>query len=204
MSKLSALVALILTIGAQPARADDVYWQCASFARVHSGLRIYGDAHRWWQLAEGRYVRGSRPRTGAVLAFTPTGTMRLGHVATVSHVVSPREIDVTHANWSPFGGRRGYVEHDVQVRDVSVLNDWSAVRVWYAPSGQLGTTHYSVTGFIYNERATGPTTPPPRLEYARLDTLDVRPRRARLIGHDVVRLARLELRRVVPISMPRP
>jgi hypothetical protein len=33
--------------------------------------------------------------------------------------------------------------------DVSAANDWSEVRVWYAPLGDLGTTVWPVEGFIY-------------------------------------------------------
>jgi len=194
------LIAVVLGLSAQPASAfDTVYWQCAKFARLHSGLAIYGDAHRWWSLAAGRFERGNRPRVGAVLAFEATDTMRLGHVATVSGILSPREIAVTHANWSPFGGRRGHIEHDVLVRDVSANNDWSAVRVWYAPIGDLGSSHYPVAGFIYGTPAAVTRhIAQPRLSYARLDTMEAmahKPgRRPLLIGADVIRLARLERR----------
>ena len=75
--------------------------------------------------------------------------MQMGHVAAVSKVVDERTILVTHSNWSPIGGRRGQIERDVKVIDVSDAGDWSRVRVWYAPTGELGTTAYSVHGFIY-------------------------------------------------------
>ena len=34
------------------------------------------------------------------------------------------------------------------VVDVSAANDWTAVRVWWAPVGQIGNTTYSTYGFI--------------------------------------------------------
>jgi surface antigen len=190
-----------------PATAQEPYWQCAAFARQFSGIEIRGDAWTWWGLADGHYAKGNRPRIGAVLSFIPSGAMRLGHVATVTQVLSGREITVTHANWSPINGTRGQIERDVLVRDVSDDNDWSRVRVWYAPIGDLGTTAWPVDGFIYAEKTSRPAEPrlqlasatvaplkAPRLAYARIDTLRVgeaQPRRLRL-GGDVIRLAMLE------------
>ncbi|UVO54567.1 CHAP domain-containing protein [Sphingomonas sp. SUN039] len=189
--------------------ADQPYWQCAAFARQFSGIEIRGDAWTWWGLADGRYAKGQRPRVGAVMSFTPSGRMRLGHVATVTQVLGSREIAVTHANWSPINGTRGQIERDVMIRDVSADNDWSRVRVWYAPLGDLGTTAWPVDGFIYPDgtpRLAEPTTiyaaatvaakPVPRLEYARLDTLVVgaAPPKGLRLGSDVMRLAMLESR----------
>ncbi|MFN7053646.1 MAG: hypothetical protein ACK4NH_16130, partial [Gemmobacter sp.] len=57
-----------------------------------------------------------------------------------------------HANWSPIDGRRGQIEDDVRAVDVSEANDWSEVRVWYAPIGNLGTTAWPVNGFIYPDK----------------------------------------------------
>ena len=50
------------------ALAED-YWQCVPFARLMSGIQIFGDAHTWWQQAAGRYQTGFTPkgRGGAVL-----------------------------------------------------------------------------------------------------------------------------------------
>lgn len=31
-------------IGPAPAKADDPYWQCVTFARMFSGINIFGDA----------------------------------------------------------------------------------------------------------------------------------------------------------------
>lgn len=127
------------------------YLECVPYARQTSGIRIYGDAHTWWNQAKGRYARGTEPKVGAVLAIEPFGNSTLGHVATVSRVVDSRTILVSHANWSV----PGKIERDVTVLDVSPDNDWSEVRVWYAPAHNLGASRWPVAGFIYNE-APGP------------------------------------------------
>ena len=131
-----------------PARADD-YLQCVPFARMISGIEIFGDAWTWWQKAAGRYAQGFTPKSGAVLVFKPTGIMNKGHVAVVSRVLTDRVIQVTHANWSLIDGSRGQVEKDVTVVDVSRTGDWSQVKVWYDPARDLGTTVYPTYGFIY-------------------------------------------------------
>lgn len=134
--------------------ADIVALQCVPYARETAGIRIYGDAWTWWDQAAGRYPRGSAPQVGAVLAFKPFGKMRLGHVAAVSRIVSARVILLRHANWSLIDGRRGQIEEDVEAKDVSPNNDWSQVRVWFAPLGNLGGTQWPVFGFIYPKGAT--------------------------------------------------
>ncbi len=131
------------------------YLQCVPYARARSGVQIYGDARTWWDQAAGRYRRGHRPKPGAVMAFRPTGNMALGHVAAVSKVIDNRTVLLDHANWSPIDGRRGQVERGVKAIDVSPANDWSQVRVWYAPLQDIGTTPWPVEGFIYNERDGG-------------------------------------------------
>ncbi len=124
-------------------------WQCAQFARLFTGIQIFGDAWTWWSQAAGKYARGAAPKAGSVLVFRPYGAMRLGHVAVVSQVLTDRIIQVTHANWSLLGGKRGQVEKDVTVVDVSPGGDWSQVKVWYDPKGDLGTTVYPTYGFVY-------------------------------------------------------
>lgn len=144
-------IAVILALafsGAAPARAGD-YWQCVPFARMTSGIEIFGDAWTWWQKAAGRYAQGFSPKAGAVLVFKPNGAMNKGHVAVVSHVLTDRIIQVTHANWSLIGGERGQIESDVTVVDVSKAGDWSLVKVWNNPSKDLGSTVYPTYGFIY-------------------------------------------------------
>ncbi|PKB19432.1 CHAP domain-containing protein [Novosphingobium kunmingense] len=136
------------------------YLQCVPYARQISGIAIYGDAHTWWDKAEGRYARGTHPRVGAVMAFKPHGNSTLGHVAAVSRVVDDRTVLIRHANWSPIGGRRGQIEDDVKVIDVSDQGDWSEVRVWYAPAGRLGGSRWPLQGFIYpGKPATGEAKP---------------------------------------------
>ena len=134
------------------------YLQCVPYARKVSGIEIYGDAHTWWDQAQGRYAVGDAPRVGAVMAFKPHRSMRLGHVAAVSKVLDSRRVLLDHANWSPINGRRGQVEKDVLAVDVSASNDWSEVQVWYAPLGGLGKTAWPIEGFIYPDRVAQPST----------------------------------------------
>lgn len=131
--------------------ATPPYLQCVPYARAVSGIRIFGDAHTWWGQAEGRYARGHEPKVGAVMAFQPFGNMRLGHVAAVSRVLDERTVLLKHSNWSPIDGRRGQIEDNVRAVDVSEGNDWSRVRVWYAPIQALGGTAWPVRGFIYHD-----------------------------------------------------
>ncbi len=125
------------------------YVECVPYARQASGIQLFGDAHTWWDQADGQYARGHVPQAGAVMSFRPHGGMRLGHVAMVSKVIDSRTVLLRHSNWSPIDGRRGQAELDVRAVDVSEANDWSEVRVWYAPIGDLGTTRWPVDGFIY-------------------------------------------------------
>ncbi len=134
------------------ARDQLPYLQCVPYARQISGIQIYGDALTWWEQAEGRYAKGRKPKPGAVMSFAPYGRMELGHVAAVSRVIDSRTVLLRHANWSPIDGRRGQIEDDVRAVDVSERNDWSQVRVWYAPIGNLGTTAWPVNGFIYPDK----------------------------------------------------
>ena len=134
-----------------PAQAAEPYWQCVTFARMFSGIQIFGDAWTWWESATGKYAKGSTPETGAVLVFRPNGKMTRGHVAVISQVLTDRVVQITHANW---GGSRGRVEENVTLVDVSPNGDWSQVRVWHAPSGTLGVTSYPTYGFIYNAART--------------------------------------------------
>lgn len=145
---VASLMLLAGLITSAPAAARD-YLQCVPFARAESGVEIHGNAKTWWAQAAGDYDRGQEPRKGAVMAFAGTRSMPLGHVAVVEKVVSDREILISHANWSPINGRRGQIERNVRVVDVSDAGDWSAVRVWYAPIGDLGLRVNPVQGFIY-------------------------------------------------------
>lgn len=145
----AAAVAVTLgffAIGPAPAKADDPYWQCVTFARMFSGINIFGDAWTWWRQAVDKFRTGRAPETGSVLVFQPNGRMDKGHVAVVSDILTDRVIRVTHANW---GGSRGKVEENVTVVDVSPSGDWSLVKVWYNPINALGTTVYPTYGFVY-------------------------------------------------------
>ena len=157
------LASMVVPVSAANAQA---YLQCVPFARMISGIDLFGRAASWWHQAVGRYEQGSLPRAGAVLVFKAISSMRSGHVATVSRVVSDREIEVTHANWSIIHGRRGQIERNVQVVDVSPANDWSQVRVWWAPHQGLGTRAYPTFGFIYGKKAAKPELPTPMLASA--------------------------------------
>ena len=164
-SLLKPLIAFALALSAAPALADAVidvdrvsggggaalpdYLQCVPYARQVSGIQIRGDAWTWWDQAAGKYARGYTPKVGAVMAFRPYGRMELGHVAAVSQIIDSRTVLLRHANWSLINGRRGQIEDNVRAVDVSPDNDWSEVRVWFAPIHDLGTTHWPVQGFIY-------------------------------------------------------
>jgi surface antigen len=132
----------------------DTRWECVTFARMVSGIQLFGNAWTWWNKADGAYAKGAMPQAGSVLVFKPSGAMRDGHVAVVSQVLTDRIIQVTHANWSVIAGNRGRVEKDVTVVDVSPKGDWSQVKVWYDPVRDLGSTVYPTYGFIY-QKATG-------------------------------------------------
>lgn len=155
---LAAAMASVMMItgllASAPATAQG-YLQCVPFARAESGVEIRGNAKTWWTQAAGTYQRGDEPRAGAVMAFAGTSGMPMGHVAVVKKIVSDREILIDHANWSPIGGRRGQIERGVRVVDVSSAGDWSMVRVWYAPIGDLGLRANPVQGFIYSDGEAG-------------------------------------------------
>jgi surface antigen len=145
----SLAVAAMVSLTPTAQAVADTYWQCVPFARLMSGIQIFGDARTWWQQAIGKYETGFTPRAGAVLCFKPTQRMKLGHVAVVSQVLTDRIVQITHANWSPIEGSRGKIEKDVTLVDVSPGGDWSEVKVWYDPSRDLGGSTYPTYGFIY-------------------------------------------------------
>lgn len=120
---------------------------CVPFARNASGVQIRGNANTWWDGAHGNYARGKTPQVGAVMAFSGTSSLPMGHVAVVSKVVSPREIEIDHANW-----HRNQISLGMSVIDVSDRNDWSVVKVLSQPSAY--GRPYPVDGFIYPVAAT--------------------------------------------------
>lgn len=119
--------------------------QCVPYARELSGIALRGDAWTWWSRADGRYAKGRLPQPGAVLVFSKTRRLKLGHLAVVAEVRSSREIIVHQANWL----NGGHIHRYTPVRDVSPNNDWSEVRVWYTPGRVYGLRTYGVYGFIY-------------------------------------------------------
>jgi len=153
-SLLSSLVVAVAILAIPAGAMANTYWQCVPFARLISGIQIFGDARTWWGQATGKYETGIVPKAGAVLCFKPTARMRLGHVAVVSQVLTDRVVQITHANWSPIEGSRGKVEKDVTVIDVSAQGDWSEVKVWYDPNRDLGGSTYAVHGFIYPDASS--------------------------------------------------
>jgi hypothetical protein len=122
--------------------------QCVPYARQISGIDLRGDAWTWWGQADGHYARGKKPRIGAVLVFTRTSRLPLGHVSVVTKVVDSREILVTHANWGSSAVTRGKVMDNVRIVDISPGNDWSELRVWNDALAAFGQV-YPARGFIY-------------------------------------------------------
>ena len=117
--------------------------QCVAFAKADAGIDISGNARDWWTNAAGVYERGSRPENGSVLSFRPNGRMPLGHVAVVSGVADSRTIVIDQSHWNSNG-----IARDIEVKDVSEDNDWSAVRVQLGHGGAFGSI-YPTHGFIY-------------------------------------------------------
>jgi len=117
--------------------------QCAPYARSKTGVALYGAAASWWRSASGRYRRTSQPAPGDILVFRATSRLPSGHVSIVRRIVAPREILVEHANWEP-----GRIDRAAPVIDVSAANDWSLVRVYWAPIRTIGRRPYPAYGFI--------------------------------------------------------
>ena len=121
--------------------------ECAPFARALSGVGLRGEAADWWVQADGRYARLHNPEEGSVLVLRRSARLPSGHVAVVSRVLSAREVLITQANWV-----HHRVTADQPVIDVSAYNDWSLVRVWWPPSGEMGAADYPAYGFIRPDR----------------------------------------------------
>ncbi len=119
---------------------------CVPYARENSGIELTGNAVTWWGHAAGVYARGNRPEIGSVLNFRATPRMRLGHVAVVTEMLTPRVVEIDHANWSA----RGRVSRGVRVVDVSPANDWTEVRVALAHGSDGFGSVYPTYGFIYD------------------------------------------------------
>ncbi|WP_425052545.1 CHAP domain-containing protein [Psychromarinibacter sp. S121] len=139
------LVSRAVNIATDMRAAGKRVW-CVPFARNASGIEIRGNADTWWGQAEGKFARGHTPTIGAVMAFSGTSKLPMGHIAVVSKVVSDREILIHHANW-----HRNQVSLNMSVIDVSPDNDWSRVRVMTNP-GSYGSV-YQIDGFIWAPQA---------------------------------------------------
>lgn len=125
---------------AKRARGERVW--CVPFARTMSGIELRGNGGTWYAAAAGVYERGAEPEVGAVMVFSATRKLSMGHIAVVSAIVSDREILIDHANW-----KRNQVSLGMSVIDVSAAGDWSVVQVAYDP-GQYGRD-YPIAGFVY-------------------------------------------------------
>ena len=128
---------------------------CVPYVRQATGMAIRGNGGDWWHNAAGLYARGHAPEAGAIMAFSRTGQMRSGHVAVVQEVVSAREILIHHANWAGPGIRPGSIMQNVSVIDVSLRNDWSAVRVQVGRDQESLGRIYPIQGFIYDRHDDG-------------------------------------------------
>lgn len=121
---------------------------CVPYARTLSGVHLRGNAGTWWGAAKGVYDRGHDPAAGAVMVFSSTKKLPMGHVAVVSEVLSDREILINHANW-----KRNQLSLGMKVVDISKKGDWTSVKVESQP-GTYGRA-YPVSGFIYPEPSQG-------------------------------------------------
>jgi len=124
--------------------------ECAPFARALTGVSLSGAAADWWRQAEDRFARTQQPEVGSILVFRRSGRLPDGHVAVVSQVLSRRQIKVTQANWV-----HHRVTEDQPVVDVSGRGDWSKVRVWWPPAGEMGVIDYPTFGFIRPDHPIG-------------------------------------------------
>jgi hypothetical protein len=118
--------------------------ECVPYARVRSGVRLFGNAGEWWAGASGRYVRSHAPLLGSVIVLTGYAGPGRGHLGVVSALVSDREIRVDHANWLG----NGAIIIDDPFVDVSPDNDWTEVRVWNPATRMWGIKTYLVAGFV--------------------------------------------------------
>lgn len=147
---LALMAVCVFPQNSYAAEAKKSGWQCVTYVRAISPVKLFGNAWTWWQQAASKYQRGHDPKVGSVLVFQKSPSMRSGHVALVRQKLNDREILIEHANWAPAGtSGRGKVTTDAKVIDVSPANDWTEVRVWYEGAQTFGRVNYSY-GFIYS------------------------------------------------------
>ena len=107
----------------------------------------------WRSQADGRYARGSAPAVGSALVFPPLRSAagrprRRGLAGDGAAEILVTQAQLVHHR----------VSEDQPVIDVSAANDWSVVRVWWPPVGQIGVSDYPAYGFISSTgRVTRPT-----------------------------------------------
>ena len=159
MARLLCSILLLLALAACGSRSPDgpqvgrLRWRLGS-----AGLRpLRPRAERHPAFRAARPTGGRRPTDatpaaiapsiGSVLVLRRSGRLPSGHVAVVSQVLGRRQILVTQANWV-----HHRVSQDQPVIDVSAANDWSMVRVWWPPAGEMGVTDYPAYGFIRADR----------------------------------------------------
>ncbi len=153
---LAAMLLLLAACGSSRSTGEEggyvggsVALECAPFARALTGVALRGDAADWWGAAEGRYARANTPQLGSVLVFARSSRLPYGHVAVVSQLLERRKILVTQANWVHHRVTEGQT-----VIDVSAANDWTELRVFWPPAGQMGGGIYTAYGFIHPGRRT--------------------------------------------------
>lgn len=122
--------------------------QCAPYARKITGVQLRGQAYSWWSQSQGQYPHTKKPKSGAILVFRKTSRLPYGHVSVVRKLKNSRTILVEHANWE---AQR--IDRKVPVIDVSSRNDWSLVRVWWAPTHKIGIRKYPTYGFILPDKS---------------------------------------------------
>ncbi len=155
--------------------------QCVAFAKWDTGLQLSGNARDWWGRAAGVYARGHRPEMGSVLSFTANARMPLGHVAVVSGMLDSRTILIDQSHWASAG-----ISRDIEVKDVSENNDWTAVRVQLGHGAGFGSI-YPTHGFIYPRPDDGmliandSRAPMPQLDPAPADLRRTGRHRARVV-----------------------
>ena len=57
---------------------------CVEYARMRSGLAVFGDAKHWWERAKNLYARLPHPVEEAVMVFSGSKRLKRGHVAVVT------------------------------------------------------------------------------------------------------------------------
>ena len=50
----SLAVAAVMCLAPVSGAFAETYWQCVPFARLVSGIQLFGDAYTWWQQAIGK------------------------------------------------------------------------------------------------------------------------------------------------------